>query len=67
MEDLLNLKGLLLAFVVFVPLERLLEMHEQKLFRRNWKQDLFYAVFNGLPGLFVPEAAAYGLITGGSY
>lgn len=49
MEDLLNLKGLLLAFVVFVPLERLLEMHEQKLFRRKWKQDLFYAVFNGLP------------------
>src|SRR5688500_1665929 len=25
------------------------------------------AVFNGLPGLFVPEAVAYGRITGGSY
>jgi hypothetical protein len=25
------------------------------------------AVFNGLPGLFVPEVVAYGRITGGSY
>lgn len=48
MEDILNLKGLLLAFVVFVPLERLLAMHDQPLFRQNWKNDLIYALFNGI-------------------
>ncbi len=47
--DLLNLKGLLLAIVVFVPLERLFGMHhEQKLFRPRWQDDLVYFFLNGL-------------------
>jgi sterol desaturase/sphingolipid hydroxylase (fatty acid hydroxylase superfamily) len=49
MWDLLNLKGLLLAFIVFAPLERLLAIHEGKrILRKAWKLDLFYALFNGL-------------------
>lgn len=47
--DLLNLKGLLLAIVVFVPLERLFAMHhDQPLFRPRWQDDLVYFLLNGL-------------------
>jgi len=47
--DFLNLKGLLLIIVVFVPLERLFAMHhEQPLFRPRWQDDLVYFLLNGL-------------------
>lgn len=45
--DLLNLKGLLLAFLIFAPLERLFALHPgQRLLRHNWQIDLFYALIN---------------------
>ncbi|WP_428487998.1 sterol desaturase family protein [Rhodopila sp.] len=47
--DLFNLKNLLITLLIFLPLERLLPMHPaQKIFRKSWKNDLVYAVFNGL-------------------
>lgn len=47
---LLDLPGLLLIAVIFLPIERLLPLHrEQKTLRRGWANDLFYFVFNRLP------------------
>ena len=47
--DLFNLKGVLIAMLVFVPLERLLAMHPgQKIFRRGWGNDVVYVFLNGL-------------------
>lgn len=47
--DLFNLKGLLLAIIVFVPLERLFAMHhDQPVFRPQWTNDLVYVLVNGL-------------------
>ena len=49
MWDIFGLKGFLLAALIFVPLERLLALHsEQRLFRRYWKLDVFYALINAL-------------------
>jgi sterol desaturase/sphingolipid hydroxylase (fatty acid hydroxylase superfamily) len=46
--DWLNLKGLLIAGLIFVPLERLLAMHPgQRIFRRGWRNDLIYLFVNG--------------------
>jgi sterol desaturase/sphingolipid hydroxylase (fatty acid hydroxylase superfamily) len=65
MADLLNLKALLLAFMVFVPLERLVAMHhDQSLFRAKWTNDLIYALANGILvrfGLGLVILAAIGL------
>ena len=55
--DWFDWKGFLLLAVIFIPLERLLAMHpEQALFRRGWRNDLIYVLFNG--GLIKFGAAA---------
>jgi sterol desaturase/sphingolipid hydroxylase (fatty acid hydroxylase superfamily) len=60
--DIFNVKGLLIACVIFVPLERLFALHrEQKIFRRDFLLDLTYALLNGLPiraGIMLIVAAA---------
>ena len=44
----LNLKGVLIACLIFVPLERLLAMHPlQRTFRRGWWNDVIYLFVNG--------------------
>ena len=49
LEHLLNLKGVLLIVLVFVPFERLLPLHaEQKIFRRGWLNDVIYVFLNGI-------------------
>ena len=60
--DILNVKGLLIAFLIFVPLERVLPLHrEQKIFRRRFLTDVVYALVNGIlikAGLVLLVAAA---------
>jgi sterol desaturase/sphingolipid hydroxylase (fatty acid hydroxylase superfamily) len=60
LEHLLNLKGLLLIVLVFVPFEQLLPLHaEQKIFRRGWLHDAVYIFVNGILirfGLFLVVA-----------
>jgi sterol desaturase/sphingolipid hydroxylase (fatty acid hydroxylase superfamily) len=60
--DIFNVKGLLIAFLVFVPLERLLPLHrEQRLLRRLFVTDVVYALVNGVlikAGLVLLVAAA---------
>jgi sterol desaturase/sphingolipid hydroxylase (fatty acid hydroxylase superfamily) len=47
--DPFGLKVIFIAFLVFVPLERLFALHpEQKAFRRDWANDLIFLFFNGL-------------------
>src|SRR5947209_19819255 len=47
--DPLGLKVILIAFVVFVPLERLFALYtDQKVFRRAWGNDLIFLFVNGL-------------------
>jgi sterol desaturase/sphingolipid hydroxylase (fatty acid hydroxylase superfamily) len=47
--DIFGLRGLLLAILVFVPLERLFALRkEQRLFRQYWTLDVLYALFNSL-------------------
>ncbi|MFB9269924.1 sterol desaturase family protein [Bradyrhizobium erythrophlei] len=47
--DILGLKGILISFLVFVPLERLFALRkEQKIFRRQWANDLLFLFLNGL-------------------
>jgi sterol desaturase/sphingolipid hydroxylase (fatty acid hydroxylase superfamily) len=47
--DFLNLRNLLLVFLVFAPLERLLPLHPgQHLLRRACLPDLLHAIFSGL-------------------
>lgn len=47
--SLINLKNLLLAALIFIPIENLLPMHEgQKVLRRAWLNDLVYALLNGI-------------------
>ena len=46
--DWLNLKGVLITCVIFIPLERLLAMHpHQRIFRRGWWNDVTYLLING--------------------
>src|SRR5574341_1042272 len=46
--DWLNLKGVLIACLIFVPLERVLAMHPgQSIFRRGWWDDVIYLFVNG--------------------
>lgn len=48
-SDLLNLKLLLLAVLVFVPLQLIIPMHaQQKVFRKGWKNDFVYVFLNGI-------------------
>jgi sterol desaturase/sphingolipid hydroxylase (fatty acid hydroxylase superfamily) len=47
--DVFNLKGLLIASLIFVPLERVLPLHRgQKIFRRRFLTDVVYALVNGV-------------------
>ena len=49
LAELFDLKALLLAVLIFVPLEHLLPLHkEQRTFRRGWLLDLAHTVFTGL-------------------
>jgi sterol desaturase/sphingolipid hydroxylase (fatty acid hydroxylase superfamily) len=46
--DWLNLKGVLIACLIFIPLERLLAMHPlQRILRRGWWNDVIYLFVNG--------------------
>jgi sterol desaturase/sphingolipid hydroxylase (fatty acid hydroxylase superfamily) len=47
--DPFGLKLIFIAFLVFVPLERLFALHpEQKIFRRAWANDLIFLLLNGI-------------------
>jgi sterol desaturase/sphingolipid hydroxylase (fatty acid hydroxylase superfamily) len=47
--DPLGLKIILITCLVFVPLERLLVLHpQQKVFRRDWANDLIFLLLNGM-------------------
>ncbi|MBF2029016.1 MAG: sterol desaturase family protein [Oscillatoriales cyanobacterium C42_A2020_001] len=46
------IKGFIILFVVFVPLERLFPLHQQKTFRREWATDATYY----LTGFFIGRA-----------
>jgi len=47
--NLFNLKNLLLAALIFIPLEQLLPMHDgQRVLRRAWLNDLVYVLLNGI-------------------
>src|SRR4051794_25620904 len=47
--DPFGFKVILITFLVFVPLERLLALHpQQKVFRRGWANDLLFLLFNGI-------------------
>jgi hypothetical protein len=43
LANFLSIKGILLAAVIFIPLQLVVPMHtEQKQFRQGWKNDLIY-------------------------
>ena len=47
--DIFNIKALVIAFLIFVPLERLFGLHaEQKVFRRAFAGDVVYWLVNGI-------------------
>jgi sterol desaturase/sphingolipid hydroxylase (fatty acid hydroxylase superfamily) len=47
--DIFDVKGLLIAFVIFVPLERVFPLHSgQRIFRRHFLNDVVYALLNGV-------------------
>lgn len=49
MSDLIDLKAILIIALIFIPLERLLPLHEeQPLTRRHWLNDLVYLLVNGI-------------------
>ena len=49
MWDIFGVQALVLAFLIFAPLERLFAMHaEKKVLRPAWGLDLFYAVFSAM-------------------
>ncbi len=49
LADFFNLTNLLITLLIFLPLERFLPMQPaQKIFRQAWKNDLVYALFNGV-------------------
>ena len=43
----LDYTAVLILACFFIPLERLIPLHDQPLLRRNWKNDVFYLLFNG--------------------
>ncbi len=63
--DWFNFKSILIAAIIFIPLERVLALRsKQKLFRRGWANDLFYLLANGFLikiGLIGIIVAAAGL------
>src|SRR4051794_31979580 len=46
--DPFGLKVILITILVFIPLERLFAMHPQKVFRRNWGNDVIFLFLNGM-------------------
>ena len=47
--DPLGLKIIFITFLVFVPLERVFALHpKQKIFRRDWSNDLIFLFLNGM-------------------
>jgi len=47
--DLIDLKAILVIALIFVPLEQLFPHHdEQPVLRRQWLNDVFYLLFNGI-------------------
>jgi sterol desaturase/sphingolipid hydroxylase (fatty acid hydroxylase superfamily) len=46
--DPFGLKVIFITVLVFLPLERLFAMHPQKVFRRDWGNDLVFLLFNGM-------------------
>jgi len=46
--DPFGLKVIFITVLVFIPLERLFAMHPQKVFRRNWGNDLIFLFLNGM-------------------
>lgn len=61
------IKGFIVLFIVFVPLERLFPLHQQKTFRRGWTVDATYYLtgfFIGRAGTVVCVALAFVLAGG---
>ncbi len=49
MWDIFGIKAVILAFLIFAPLEHIFAMHAgKKILRPAWKLDLFYALVSGL-------------------
>jgi sterol desaturase/sphingolipid hydroxylase (fatty acid hydroxylase superfamily) len=46
--DPFGFKVIFITVLVFIPLERLFAMHPQKVFRRNWANDLIFLFLNGM-------------------
>jgi len=46
--DPFGFKVIFITVLVFIPLERLFAMHPQKVFRRNWGNDLIFLFLNGI-------------------
>ncbi|MGF6313501.1 sterol desaturase/sphingolipid hydroxylase (fatty acid hydroxylase superfamily) [Bradyrhizobium sp. i1.8.4] len=46
--DPFGVKVIFITILVFIPLERLFAMHPQKIFRRNWANDLIFLFLNGM-------------------
>jgi sterol desaturase/sphingolipid hydroxylase (fatty acid hydroxylase superfamily) len=48
--SLIDWRGILIFALIFIPLEQMLPLHnEQGAFRKNWLNDVFYLIFNGIP------------------
>jgi sterol desaturase/sphingolipid hydroxylase (fatty acid hydroxylase superfamily) len=49
-SSFIDWRGILIVALIFVPLERILPLHHvQGTLRKNWLNDVFYLIFNGLP------------------
>jgi sterol desaturase/sphingolipid hydroxylase (fatty acid hydroxylase superfamily) len=47
--ELIDFKTILIVALIFLPLERIFALHpEQKVFRKNWLNDLVYLFINGI-------------------
>ena len=46
---LIDWRAILIAALIFIPFEQILPLHaDQKLIRKNWWNDVFYLIFNGI-------------------
>jgi sterol desaturase/sphingolipid hydroxylase (fatty acid hydroxylase superfamily) len=64
MWDIFGIQTLILAFLIFAPLERLFAMHaDKKVLRPAWGLDLFYAVFNAM----ITKGGLAVVVIGASY
>lgn len=64
MWNFFSFQAMLLAFLVFAPLEHLFAMHaDKKILRPAWRLDLFYALF----GAVITKAGLTMVIVGTSY